>query len=245
MFNNKRKVGKLFRWIWRANGVFILFAGIGLICLLAIGIFSLVKEAFRLRHYNSVRIQTEPSESVTVKFGYGKFARIEGTDFAMSPISSEQKTFASVFESSSSSYKTGYSNTVRNFAFLNLADQSIRFLLPNNDILIVANSKITAKKNSSDSSENSIACLSYQVVVSDTNGDKQLSSADKKTIALSSVDGTDYLEMLKNVDDVVGEERIDDDLMLYTYVLNGKTIISLISLTERKIVSTKELPVIN
>jgi hypothetical protein len=244
MFERKKKI-RVFRWIWRANGVFIFFAGIGLICLVAIGILSLVKEAFRLRQYNSVRIQTEPNESVTVKFDYGKFTRIEGTNFALSPISSEQKTFASVFESSSSSYKTGYSNTVRNFAFLNLADQSMRFLLPDNDKLIVTNSKITAKKNYTDNAENSIAFLSYQVVGADTNGDKQLSSADKKTIAFSGIDGNDYLEMLKNVDEVVGEERIDDDLMLYTYILNGKTTISLISLTERKVVSTKELPVIN
>lgn len=244
MFNKSRKRSRIFRWVWRVNSVLILLMGLGTFCFLAVGTLSIVSEQFRRREYNSVRVQTEPNQTLKIKFNYGKFAKVEGTNIAISPITSEQKTYSSVFDSSSSSIKTGYSTAVRNFAFLNLPDQTTRFLLPNNDKLITASSKITEKKNSSDDSQSIIAHISYQVVGEDTNGDGQLNLKDKLSIAFSSVDGTNYVEILKDIDEITGEERIGDDSMLYTFVTNGKTRISLINLPERRIVSTRELPLI-
>jgi uncharacterized protein YxjI len=79
----------------------------------------------------------------------------------------------------------------------------------------------------------------------DTNDDKRLSEADRKTIAVSDVSGANYTEVIPKVDRLLNTFQISETNVLMIYETDGKSFVTELDLGQRIAVETKELPVIN
>jgi hypothetical protein len=91
-------------------------------------------------------------------------------------------------------------------------------------------------------SEKPAKWLVFDVVTSDTNGDNRLTEADRKTIGIAGADGSHYAEVLSGIDAELGRTWMQGDRLLIVYSAGGKNVISEISLPDRKVLVTRDLP---
>ena len=135
-------------------------------------------------------------------------------------------------------------NAVRNYLFVDLQDKSSRWLIPTNDHLILNMERLAADGTSVrwGGEDKPAKWLVFDVVTSDTNGDKRLTDADRKTIAIAGADGSRYAEVLGGIDAVLGKTWMQGDRLLIVYSAGGENMISEISLADRKVTVTKDLP---
>ena len=92
------------------------------------------------------------------------------------------------------------------------------------------------------SNEKPVKWLVFHVVASDTDGDKRLTAGDRKLIAIANPDGSQYAEVLRDIDTVLGKTWKAPDELLVVYSAGGKNLVSEINLPDRKVSVTKELP---
>ena len=85
------KSNRIFRHIWRIDSVLIFIAGLGVLTLIGVVLFSTLADKFRSTNANTVRVETDEGANLKIQLGYGKFARIEGTNFLIAPVVSEQE----------------------------------------------------------------------------------------------------------------------------------------------------------
>lgn len=90
-----------------------------------------------------------------------------------------------------------------------------------------------------------VLCILYYLVKTDTNNDKKLTSADKRTIAISNPDGTGYQELLTDVTDVLGYEIIEQESIGLMFTRNDNVYIQHISISELKNTKLIEFPKLN
>jgi hypothetical protein len=125
--------------------------------------------------------------------------------------------------------------------FLNSADESTLTLLPTNDHLFVATLSLPEKREG-DKEPFKVEWFLYGLVKSDTDGDKELTDKDRRSICVSDAGGVGFKEVVEDVDQVYGHSLVDSDNLLVIYRKASKKYLTRISLPKREIVSTKELP---
>ncbi len=164
----------------------------------------------------------------------GAFEKISG--YMVAPVYSAKSYSVSLYGKQASA--------VRNYLFVNLQDKSSRWLIPTNDHLILSMERLTADGTPFRwrDEEKPAKWLVFDVVTSDTNGDKRLTEADRKTIAIAEADGSRYTEVLSGIDSVLGRTWMQGDRLLVVYAAGGKNMISEISRPDRKVSVTKDLP---
>jgi hypothetical protein len=84
--------------------------------------------------------------------------------------------------------------------------------------------------------------LRYEVVKSDTNQDGRLTSEDQRTIGISDPTGEGYVELIPDVDRILGYEMRDENNLLVFYRIGTKNFVAEINIPERLITVIKELP---
>ncbi len=90
-----------------------------------------------------------------------------------------------------------------------------------------------------------VSTIYYQIVKNDSNTDGRLDAKDKQAVAFSDVSGENFTELISEIDEILSDERIADDSLLFVYKADGKTFATTVKISERKVISTKELPKIN
>ena len=169
---------KIFRWIWRVDGILIFLGGLGVLTLIGIAAFSALMDKFKSHNNNTVRINTEEGAKLNLKLSYGKFTKIEGANSLVAPLISEQKYSNFGYASS----KEQNNQAVRNYLFLDLTNQTTHWLLPNNDILFLGEDEIPAKKQKPENAEQlPVTAIYYRIVKADSNNDGRLDQNDKMT----------------------------------------------------------------
>ncbi|WP_299413178.1 hypothetical protein [Acaryochloris sp. IP29b_bin.148] len=81
----------------------------------------------------------------------------------------------------------------------------------------------------------------YQVLKKDTNGDKYLDSRDHRTIAISDAFGKQYVEVLTDISQLFNLQPLTGNRLLVVYVKNGTKMVSIIDLSQRKVIQTSNL----
>ena len=79
----------------------------------------------------------------------------------------------------------------------------------------------------------------------DSNEDGRLDAQDKQTLAVSDANGQNFTELISDVEEILGRERLDDENLLLIYKTNGNIIAATVKITEKKIIQSKELPKVN
>ncbi len=178
--------------------------------------------------------------AVKLQLNYGTFAKIEGTSYLMSPLRSEQEYTNFGY----GSMKEQNNTAIRNYFFFNVADQSTHWALPHNEFLFANCEKISRENKKVKYEEESlpVAAIYYEIIKADSNGDGKINTGDKRTISFSDAIGANFIELIPNVDEILGKERLNDDVLLIFYKSEGKSLIAQVSISDRKLIAAKELP---
>jgi hypothetical protein len=220
-----------FRTIWKIDSLIILVGGAGICIMLGVLAFQVIRDRLRT-HQKEDTVNVE--SSVGTSWRLGAFEKISG--YMVAPVYSAQSYSVSLYGKQASA--------VRNYLFVNLEDKSSRWLIPTNDHLIVSMERLAADGTSARwaDSEKPAKWLVFDVVTSDTNGDNRLTEADRKTIGIAGADGSHYAEVLSGIDAELGRTWMQGDRLLIVYSAGGKNVISEISLPDRKVLVTRDLP---
>ncbi|MDC5851696.1 hypothetical protein OPW32_21125 [Vibrio europaeus] len=224
---------KLFRLIWRFNGIIILVAGV-----LAIGILLLVtkelyQDATRERSVgNMVNVADNPESKQTLTLG--SIVSIKEPNTLMVPLYSDQSFDHSYY--SKSTYAT------RNYLFIESQPGTQRWLFEHNDYLIERAEILRLNEN--EANQPSVGIL-YQVIKSDTDENDRISSSDLSTIAITKPDGTHYHEVINDVERLVDHHLISDDELLVIYQKAGLSYSAVIKLNSGKVLDNSHIPTLS
>jgi hypothetical protein len=174
------------------------------------------------------------AEKAAEKRSIAPFEILEGTPYRVAHVIESE---ADRWSLASSGY--GGSNT-RNYIFLNAETKDSAKLLPNSDSLFVKLEKIVTTDPKTKATK--VEALWYQVIRTDTNGDQKLDTHDKSTIATSTIAGTDYTELIPQVDRVLNIFQAGPTKILMVYELDRQYFVTELDLGARKVVETKALP---
>ena len=227
------KLRPTFRTVWKINALIILVGGAGVCVILGFLAFEAVRSRFQPREKaDTVSVEG----SVDARWHLGPFETISGADYMVAPVLSAQ-SYAVAF-------KEREASATRNYLFVNLQDKSSRWLLPNNDRLILDMIWLAGDGSAVrwGSNEKPVKWLMFHVVTTDIDGDKRLTAGDRMLIAIANADGSQYAEVLRDVDTILGKAWKAPDEMLVVYSAGGKNLVSAINLPDRKVSVTKELP---
>jgi hypothetical protein len=184
---------------------------------------------------------TEPSGapvSATAEPGkkeLSPFSQVTGTQILVSGVYQGDDRSGLDFSLSSG---REYSYYVYNYVFFDMASEQFQTLLPTNESIIL--NKVGLP--SLDSTTVPVKWWLYSVVKTDSNQDKKLSDQDKFILAMSDVDGKNYVELIPDIDQLLGQFMKSDTLLFFFYKQNDKKYYAKIDLQARSVVSTAEYP---
>ena len=226
---------KTFRNIWRFNAIIIAIAGVFAIIVLSLAAILLFKESTRIHHTNEI-VNLNPKTNIKEIFRLGNLEHVQGYSSVIIPLNSDQD-FNLGYSGSKSSVST------RNLLFTNLNLGTRHWLLSNNSYLISSHHLI--RDSDSYNEDKPVLSILYYIVKSDTNGDMKLTDSDDLTIAISKPDGTNYQEILSDVNDVLGYEVLDQETIAILFARNEKNYIQYVSIADLKNTKQIELPKLN
>lgn len=213
------------------NRWLVLIAGLVVLVVFGFGGFQLGRFFLREPTPNTVA-NKKPEKVKKVKTKLGNFRELEGTPYLMAPINSVPNYRQDSYEKQAS--------TIRNYLFVNVNDKSIQQLVPKNDFLFVNAEEVVLERRD----DKIVRGIWYEVVKADSNNDKRLDNNDKKTIAVSDVSGSDYTEVLDEVDRFLGSHQKNSSTLLVFYELDGREYIGEIDIRQRELVEKVVLPAI-
>lgn len=162
------------------------------------------------------------------------FATLEGTPYKVGVVG-ESGNRGKGFSYDSSSSK-GYARQF-NYIFLNTQTKESVKLLPKSDSIFTRLERIGKKNPKGEWMK--VEAIWYEVI---KDGAKNSDDRAKKTISTSTVSGTNYTELIPQVDRILNTFQTGATKILMVYELNKKYFIAELDLGERKLIETKELP---
>jgi hypothetical protein len=189
---------------------------------------------------NQTSTETTPTQTVAAtqkaieNRSLQPFTILEGTPYKVGVVGESGNSERGF--SSGSFVSKGYSKQF-NYIFLNTQTKESVKLLPKSDFIFNRMEKIGKKNPKGELIK--VDAVWYEVI---KDGAKNLNDRSKKTIATSTVAGTDYTELIPQVDRVLNTFQSGMTKILMIYELNKKYFIAELDLGERKLIETKELP---
>lgn len=230
---------RFFRFLWRINGVIIFVSAV--LAILMLGFISSQFITFGHHEADQVIKVDQPPQEKSEPPTLGTFQKITGTPYLQAALTfgSGNKFDRGSFSSSSGSY------SIRNYLFLNSETLEGRWLFPDNKQLILELDDLQEYfqvKDSDPPTARTIAIF-YQMIDIDTNGDKQLTTDDKRSIAYSKSDGSQFTIVIKGIDRILGSDKIDNGKKhVVAYEVDNKWYTAVISLSTFEIEKRGELP---
>jgi hypothetical protein len=165
------------------------------------------------------------------------FTILEGTPYKLGAVVESEGKDRGFLSGSSSSYKGDSYGKQFNYIFLNTQTKESVKLLPKSNLLFTRLEKIGKKNEKGEFTK--IDAIWYEVV---KPGQKNSEDRPKSTIATSTVSGTNYTELIPQVDRILNIFQPSTTKILMVYELNKKYFIAELDLDDRKVIETKELP---
>tara|TARA_R110001592_G_scaffold361718_1_gene673238 strand:+ start:663 stop:1394 length:732 start_codon:yes stop_codon:yes gene_type:complete len=233
------KSDRFFKWIWNFNGL-ILFIGI-VIGTVFIS-YQLISVFFKAEVVEQPTLNLAQDDKKEEKWSLGYPRKVGETDFHFIPLESEKlsvekKERGTIYESfGGSSYTPTRS---KNVLLINGDTNHANWLFKSTEQLIIDIKPLV----DSEFNNNSITRgISYEVINSDTNQDDKLDYTDKRTFALSKVDGTAYSEIISGYNRII-ESSLNSEGNLFVIFINNNEVYSMvIDLLSFKILNKSLLP---
>lgn len=238
---------KFFRSIWQFNGLLIASAGGLSILVLLYALYSIFKSELGPVQVSDV-VNIADDEDVEEAFVVGSVSGI-GTSETLLVSWISQQNYRGL------SYSEKETTSTRNFLFLNPKSGSQRWLFQNNAALFLSHCILTDTPNSPSQGTNVIngggvsyeegnylcnqpgkpIAIFYTVIQKDTNGNKRLEWSDRSSLALSKPDGSGYVEVLSNLDQVLSYRRMGDRQLFVLVQQGQKTMWAILGLDDFKV----------
>jgi hypothetical protein len=164
-----------------------------------------------------------------------QFSQITGTKILVAGVYQGENSSGLDFSLSSG---REYSYNVYNYVFFDMDSEQFHALLPTNEYAILNKIGLPVSGNV----ETPLNWWLYYVAKADTNQDKQLSSQDKFTVSMSDIRGNNYVELIPDVDEALGQFMKSDTVLLFFYRQGDKKYYAKIDLQSRSVVATAEYP---
>lgn len=193
-----------FRFIWRINGILILFA-----CFLAISVLlyvsrEMVSDIFGIRNVSDIVNIEEDNGQIVQHWSLTSTDEVYGTPYFILSLQLEQSYEQSYYEK--------YSVSIRNYLFINTQQNSKHhWLFDTNDYLIPHKSLLLDPTR--DENQKTVAIL-YEVIKHDSNEDARLSDSDLYTLGLSKPDGSHYKDVMDNVSALLSHKMLDSNTLM-------------------------------
>ena len=208
-----------------------LFFVLGLVVLVVFGYGGYQMGRYFLREPISNNLANNSAEnSNRVKMSLGNFQELEGTPYLMAPVNSQKNYRQNYYDKKSFS--------IRNYLFVNGDDKSARRLVPNNDFLFLNAQEVVLQRRE----DKIVRGMWYEVVKVDTNNDERLTDEDKRTVAVSDVSGSDYTEVIDEIDRVLGWHQKSSTTLLIFYEFERREYIAEINIPRRILIEKQVLP---
>ena len=208
-----------------------LFLGIGLVVLVVFGYggYQVGRYFLNQRTARSL-VSKEVQKNDKAKMSLGNFQELEGTSYLFAPVNSQANPRKNYYDQKAL--------RTHNYLFLNVNDKSARRLVPGNDFLFLNAQKVVLQRRD----DKIVRGMWYEVVKADSNGDRRLDDEDKKAIAVSDVTGSDYTEVIDEVDRLLGSHQKNSTTLLVFYEFDGREYVGEISMDRRVLVEKQVLP---
>ena len=187
-----------FAKLWRWNAVLIFIAGLAAIGLVLV---ALVGMAFDDGTENVVHVAPEDVRKSTTSVGV--FERIDGSDILRAPLHLVQEVSGSYSEESSA---------VQNYLFYDPSTAASYWLFSDRATLVASAKELPSRPYTEDAVP--VVAVVYEHVPRDTNGDRQLTNHDLKTIALSDGRGKRFTPVLRNVTTLHAAELVNGNAIV-------------------------------
>ena len=233
------KSERFFKWIWNFNGL-VLFLGIS-VGVIFIG-YEITVSILKDDYVEPQTLNLADDEADEEKWSLGHPNRIGESDFYYIPLESEKLsvesrgTIVEGFGGSGSYYTETRS---KNALFLNGKTNTSNWLFKSVNQLIT---DIRIISESEYSNHSKAFALTYEVINSDTNSDGKFDNFDKRTFAISKIDGSDYVEIIEGYSRIVKSNINSEGDLFVVFINNNEVFSMLVNLDTFKVVSKKALP---
>lgn len=208
-----------------------LFLGVGVIVLVVFGYGGYqIGRYFLTKRITSNLVSKEIEQNDKIKMALGTFRELEGTPYLMAPVNYQ--------ENHRQIYYDKNTLQVYNYLFFNANDKSAQRLVNSNKFLFLNAQEVVLQRRD----DKIVTGMWYEVVKADTNNNGRLDDQDKKTIAISDVSGSDYTEVIDEIDRLLGYHQKNSTTLLVFYEFDGREYVAEISMDRRVLVEKQVLP---
>jgi len=229
------RTDKVFKWIWNINGLILLM---GLILALVVISYQLSEYIFKDSPNEQPTLNLATDKDGEEKWNLGYPNRIGETGYYYVPLESE-KLFVKKQSRTQSFSMFDYKPTrSKNVIFINSNTNKSHWLFESVQQLITEIHLLSTEHDTTSITK----AISYEVMNNDTNNDGVFDNLDKRTFALSRVDGTHYSEITSGYNRTI-ESRVNNDGNLFVVFIANDTVYSmLIDLNTFNVLDKRALP---
>jgi hypothetical protein len=203
--------------------------------------YEIVTSFYKEEYIEPPTLNLAEDETDEEKWSLGHPNKIGESDFYYIPLESEKldESKGTIVEGfgGSSSYFT--STRSKNALFLNGKTNTSKWLFKSVNQLITDIKVVSSYEHSRRSKA---LALSFEIINSDTNQDGKFDNFDKRTFAISKIDGSNYTEVIEGYSKIV-ESNLNMEGNLFVVFINNNEVFSMIvNLSNFKIIDKKLLP---
>ena len=221
---------KFFKLVWRFNGLVISVAGVLAVALLVFATYKLFQDVTRERTTRNI-VNIEENADIKESWKFGQFSEINDGKMLMIPLHSDQSFDRAYFSKSS--------NSTRNYLFINTETSEEKWLFNHTDYLIERSDRLSLGDYNS---KEPIVAILYQLVKLDSDHDSRLSAGDLTTIAITKPDGSDYKELITEVELIVDHTLLNKSELFLIYQKAGVSYSTVVNLDSHKLTKNHQLP---
>lgn len=239
------KVDKIFRWVWRINGLLILLGSLFIVGTL------LIEFSNRSSRYDPEPVVTGIADDPegSERWVLGRSDSVRGSDYMVIPLVSEKGDFDYKARGSSGQYDMfsgggGYRETYsKNLLFVNIQTDEMNWLFEGVDQFITSIDRLPrTSRYLTDDAEDKTRYIFYSVVNQDTNGDGKVNTEDDSSLAYTTFSGSGYQVLLSGYERVLSKTLDDSDQLSIIYQVSGIGYLAKYTLSPFELVSNTELP---
>ncbi len=231
------KSDRFFKWIWNFNGL-VLF--IGIIIFTIFIAYQFTSTFFKDEKVEQPTLNLAEDNQNNEKWSLGYPQYVGNTDFYYIPLESEKLTVEKKSRDIQYFNGSGYTPTrSKNVILINSKTNESNWLFKSIDQLIL---EIKPLIKGEFNVKGIAQGISYVVINNDTNQDGKLSKTDKRTFALSNIDGSGYTEIISGYSRIVKSDLNTEGNLFVVFINNNEVHSMVVDMNTFKVLNKKLLP---
>jgi hypothetical protein len=230
------RTARVFRAIWRVNGVLILVL---LVLVGGTALVAAVSSALSSRRAGGAA-PAVVMPATGEKLFFGRIDDVEGSPFVLLPLEARRAV-------KGMSYSSTHEGRTRNLLFYDAATGAAHWLRPDHTAVILDRQMLRENGTVRRGSERNpgaepVRWIRYELASADTNHDGVIDGGDERQVALSGPDGKGLAVVVDRIDEVLGYSSPTSGKLVVFFRRGESEYAGEIDLTARKLVRAAPLP---